>query len=130
MPYVTDTHSLVWHLMDDPKLSPKAKQIFQAVDNAHDSIFIPCIVFFELSYLTDKKKISADFDGVIEKVKLLTNYQIQPLCLPIIEKSMEISKVKVDDPWDRLIAATAMHLNLPLITCDKKLKQIGLTTIW
>lgn len=130
MPYVTDTHSLVWHVMDDPKLSSKAKQIFQTVDNTLESIFIPCIVFFELFYLIEKKRIPADFDELIERVRLTENYQIEPLCLPIIEKSRKISKVMVADPWDRLIAATAIHLNLPLITRDEKLKQIGLTTMW
>jgi PIN domain nuclease of toxin-antitoxin system len=129
MPYVTDTHSLFWHVVEDPKLSSKAKQIFQAVDNTQECIFIPCIVFFELFYLIEKKKISADFDELIKGVRLTKNYQIEPLCLPIIERSRKISRVRVADPWDRLIAATAMHLNLPLITRDEKLKQIGLTTI-
>jgi len=132
MPFVTDTHSLVWHITDDPKLSIEAKEIFQKVDNFQDYIFIPCIVFFELLYLIEKKRIVADFDSFLAIVSSAKNYRIEPLCLPIIEKSKIIPKERVSDPWDRLIAATSMHLNFPLITRDETLREIGigLEVIW
>jgi PIN domain nuclease of toxin-antitoxin system len=125
MPFVTDTHALVWYLIDDPRLSPEAKRIFN-----EDYIFIPCIILFELLYLIEKEKIAADFDGFLSLISFSKNYRIEPLCLPIIEKSKIIPKEKVADPWDRLIVATSMHLNFPLITRDKTLKEIGLEVIW
>ena len=125
MPFVTDTHPLLWHMTDDPRLSLKVKRIFD-----EDYIFIPCIVFFELLYLVEKKKIIYDFDAFLALVSLSENYNVEPLCLPIIEKSKRIPREKVADPWDRLIAATSMHLSLPLITRDEALKDIGLEVIW
>jgi len=86
MPYVTDTHSLVWYMTGDTKLSIEAKRIFKKVDEAQEDIFIPCIVFFELLYLIEKKKIAADFHRFITMVSSSKNYRIEPLCLPIIEK--------------------------------------------
>ena len=111
MPYVTDTHSLIWHITDNPKLSAKAKKIFQKVDNFHDYIIIPCITFFELLYLIEKKKLAVDFENFLVILSSSKNYRVEPLCLPIIEKSKRIPKEKVSDPWDRLIAATSIHLN-------------------
>ncbi|MEW5768523.1 MAG: type II toxin-antitoxin system VapC family toxin [bacterium] len=130
MPFVTDTHSLVWYMTDDPKLSTQAKGIFQKVDNFQDYIFIPCIVFFELLYLIEKKRIVVDFDSFLAMVSSSKNYRIEPLCLPIIERSKRITRERVADPWDRLIAATSMHLNFPLITGDKTLREIGLEIVW
>jgi PIN domain nuclease of toxin-antitoxin system len=130
MPFVTDTHSLVWYMTNDPKLSNKAKRIFQKVDNFQDQIFIPCIVFFELLYLVEKKGIISDFDSFVAMVSSSRNYRIEPLCLPVIEKSKSVPKNKVPDPWDRMIAATSLHLKLPLITKDKKLGKIGLDIVW
>jgi len=130
MPFVTDTHSLVWYITDDPKLSTVAKETFQKVDNFRDYVFIPCIVFFELLYLIEKKKIVVDFDSFLVMVSSAKNYRIEPLCLPIIEKAKRISKERVPDPWDRLIAATSMHLNFPLITRDNALREIGLEVVW
>ena len=130
MAYVADTHSLIWYATDSPKLSAKAKKIFQKVDNMQESIFIPCIVFFELVYIIEKKRLAIDFDGFLRMVMVSKNYKIEPLCLPIIEESRRIPRERVSDPWDRLIAATAIHLDLPLITRDESLKRIGLKTIW
>lgn len=130
MPYVTDTHALVWYMIDDPDLSTKARQIFKEVDSGQDHIFIPCIVFFEVLYLIEKRKILIDFDRFIEMVLSSWNYRVEPLCLPIIERSSMIPRERISDPWDRLIAATSLYLGIPLITRDRYLHRIGLKIIW
>jgi PIN domain nuclease of toxin-antitoxin system len=116
-------------MTDDPKLSREAKEAFQSVDHFQEYIFIPCIVFFELVYLIEKRRITVDFDMFLQLVSSSQNYRIEPLCLPIIEKSRQISRQSVADPWDRLIVATALHLNLPLVTHDRSLRKIGLKVI-
>lgn len=130
MPYVTDTHSIIWFMTDDPKLSIEAKSAFEKADRGQDDIFIPCITFFELLYLTEKQKLAIDFESFITIISSSKNYKVEPLCLPIIEKSRLLSRNEIPDPWDRLIAATSMHLGFPLITRDKSLQRIGLKVVW
>ena len=130
MRYVTDTHSLIWHMTGDPRLSKKAGQVFRKADIAEESIVIPCIVFFELTYLVEKKKIDVDFDNFVDSIRLSPNYQVEPLCIPIIQRSRTSPMMTIRDPWDRLIAATADHLSLPLITRDRFLGKIGLNVVW
>ena len=130
MPYVTDTHALIWYMSNDPKLSENAKEIFIKIDDSEDYIVIPCIVFFELLYLIEKKKIDFDFDKFIEFISSSKNYKVEPLFIPIIRKNREIPREKVNDPWDRLISATALHLNVPLITKDSVIREIGIEVIW
>jgi len=130
MPFVVDTHPLIWYLTDNPTLSLAARRIFERADDGVETIYIPCIVFFELLYLVEKRKVSVDFDGLVSMFTYSTNYLVEPLCAPVIEKTREIPREIVSDPWDRLIAGTSMHLNLPLITRDKTLRRIGLKTIW
>lgn len=131
MPYVTDTHAIVWHLTDDPQLSSKAKQIFQRTDANQDYVIIPCIVLFEIVYLIEKRKITVNvFENLLSVLHKARNYKIEPLCLPIIEKGRAIRRDKVKDPWDRLIAATALQLGMPLISRDRSLRNIGLRIIW
>jgi PIN domain nuclease of toxin-antitoxin system len=129
MPYVTDTHALIWHLTEDPQLSTAAREIFERVDAGQERVFIPCIVFFELFYLVEKNRIAIDFDSVVSMVSSSSNYGVEPLCLPIIEASRKISMEKVKDPWDRLIAATSLRLGLPLITRDRALETVT-ETVW
>ncbi len=130
MPYVTDTHSLVWHLTDSPQLSPKAKAIFVGADEREEQIVIPCIVFFELLYLTEKKRIVQSFSSLITMVGSSRNYRVEPLCLPIIRRAVKVPRDKVADPWDRIIAATALQVGLPLITRDQVFGKVGLDTTW
>ncbi len=130
MPYVTDTHSIVWHMADDPKLSKEARRVFQKTDGGLGYIYIPCIVFFELLYLVEKKKIEVGFNDFVNSASSSKNYKVEPLCLPIIEKSRTIPRRKIPDPWDRLIAATSLHLGYPLITRDKALRKMGFDTVW
>ena len=134
MPYVTDTHAIIWHVTDDPKLSPAAKKVFEETDSGRDRVFIPCIVFFELLYLTEKRKVSIDFNSFVAAISSSENYKVEPLCLPIIEKIRAIPRDEVPDPWDRLIAATSLHLRLPLITRDRTIQKIarkvGIEIVW
>ena len=130
MKFVADTHSLIWYLTGDSKLSSKVKSILRDADNSRALIIIPCIVFFELLYLEEKKKLSVDFRSFINMIKIAENYKVEPLCLPIIENCKSIPREKVPDPWDRLIAATSLHLKLPLLSKDEKLREAGLEVIW
>jgi PIN domain nuclease of toxin-antitoxin system len=130
MPFVADTHALVWYMTDNPSLSLAAKKILQRADGGEEKIHIPCIVFFELLYLIEKGKIGIAFGDFVSMFAFSSNYLVEPACVPVIKKSSEISAEVVSDPWDRLIAATSMHLNLPLITRDRTLRRIGLRTIW
>jgi len=130
MPFVTDTHPLVWYMTGDPKLSAKTKKIFQEVDDFRDQIFIPCIVFFELLYLVEKKRIDSSFEGILTILPKAENYKVEPLCLPVIRNSQQVPKDKVSDPWDRLVVATSLHLRLPLITRDENLRDIGFDVVW
>lgn len=123
--FVTDTHPLVWYMTEDPRLPLTVRRIFRK-----HGIVIPCIVFFELLYLAEKKKIPVDFGNFLTLVASAKNYRIEPLCLPIIEKSREIPREKVVDPWDRLIIATSQYLDLPLLSRDESLREIGLEVIW
>ncbi|WXG43952.1 MAG: type II toxin-antitoxin system VapC family toxin [Promethearchaeati archaeon SRVP18_Atabeyarchaeia-1] len=130
MPFVADTHALVWYMTDNPSLSLTAKKIFQRADGGEEKIHIPCIVFFELLYLVEKGKVGIAFGDFVSMFTFSSNYVVEPVWVPVIKKSSEIPDGIVPDPWDRLIAATSMHLNLPLITRDRTLRRIGLRTIW
>jgi len=130
MSFVADTHSLVWYLTGDPKISPKVREVLLNADNSRALIVIPCIVFFELLYLTEKKKLDINLSGLMSMITIAENYRVEPLCLAIIERCKAIPRDKVSDPWDRLIAATSLHLNLPLLSRDESLRLAGLDIIW
>jgi len=129
MSYVTDTHSLIWHLTDEPRLSEEAKSIFKLADESLAIIHISCISFLELVFLLEKKRVSIEFERFLRTFSESDCYKIEPVCLPIIEQVRKISRDDVNDPWDRIIAATSIHLQLPLISRDRKIGNLGIEVI-
>ena len=131
--YVTDTHALCWHLTGDSKLSANAKKIFQDTDAGQHQILIPGIVLVELVYLEEKGRIS---DSSLKKVLELLDdvggsYDVAPLNKDTAKALQKIPRDDVPDMPDRIIAATAYQLSLPLITRDKKIKKSKIVkVIW
>ena len=131
--YVTDTHALVWHLQKSSKLSAVAQSIFYQVDHGQGTIFIPTIVLVELIYLGEKGRVSAT---LIELVSGLLrsgsqNYQLAPLGLNVVENLSLVPRNVVPDMPDRIITATALFLNLPLLTKDSAITKVdNLQALW
>lgn len=130
MPFVTDTHALIWHLTGDPRLSAEARRVFQNTDQGRETVHIPCILLFELSYLFEKKKVGVNIGNVVSLLRSSSNYRVEPMYVSVIQQSLSLSRADVPDPWDRLIAGTAIHLGFPLITRDQDLQSSGIKTLW
>ena len=126
--YVTDTHSFLWHLQNDEKISGKSKAIFEACDNEKEVIIIPSIVLIESIFICEKKKIELKFQQILQKLKMASNYYVYPLDEDV---AFECSKLNLKEPHDRIIVATARILNTPLITNDGNIKESKLVeTLW
>jgi len=102
--------------------------VFEECDNAREVIVIPSIVLIESLFLCEKYKVNLKFEEVLLKLSLSPNYTIHPLNEEVI---LECAKLKLPDPHDRIIAATALLLGVPLITRDEKIRETkGIDTIW
>ena len=131
--YITDTHALIWHLQSHPNLSPKVQAIFAEADQGQVLIIIPSIVLVEIIYLAEKGRIAQNL--VQSVLKLLqggsSNYQIAPLDLPTAQSLAQIPRTVVPDMPDRIIAATALVLNGPLLSRDSAItKATQIKVIW
>jgi PIN domain nuclease of toxin-antitoxin system len=133
MDCITDTHALIWYLYAMPELSADAKNFMDNVAASGGSIFVPTISFVEIVYLAEKGKLGAN---VLPRVNAAI--QLPDSVLKSIELSHQITmslsqipRSTVPDMPDRIIAATALHLNLPLVTKDRKIQALtSIQTIW
>jgi PIN domain nuclease of toxin-antitoxin system len=131
--FVTDTHALYWHLTQDPKLSPTAQDIFRDADTGKNQILIPGIILIEMIYLVEKGRIDAfSLDKVLALLDVVDgSYSVAPLDHHTAKALQQVPRSAVPDMPDRIITATALQHNLPLITTDEAIQKSAIVlTVW
>jgi predicted nucleic acid-binding protein len=118
--YVTDTQALVKFMMGKKVINERSHQAYQSADEGESVIIIPAIVLMEMLYLFEKNRIDV---GLLQTDELFKshNYQFEPLSFDILKVAIEIDDIP--ELHDRLIAATAKYLDLPLITNDPLIRE-------
>ena len=129
---VIDTHAAIWYFADATQLSKPAET---AIDNAEANgiIFVSAMTIIELIYLVEKGKIPQDVLDLLRDAldDSTTAFRLIEISREIADEVENISRLTVPDMPDRIISATALHLNLPLVTKDHKIQALqNIQTIW
>lgn len=125
---VVDTHTIVWYFLKSPNLSVTA---LAAINNA-ESVYVAAISVVEIIYLQEKGKLSnVALQRLIQALTdVSAGWLVMPLSIEIAQAITQIPRNVVPDMPDRIITATAFHLNIPLVTCDSKIQASSIQTIW
>ena len=119
---------MILHL-EKRKLGASAQTIFDSAENGQTIIHIPAMVFAEILYLSEKKRITANLTDVSALLKNFQNFKESPLTAAVIKSAEQTTDIP--ELHDRIISATARHLNLELITNDTKIQNSAFVkTIW
>ena len=130
---VADTHTIIWYLQNSEKLSPDATLSLDGAINNGDAIYVSAISIVEITYLVEKSKIPEI--ALEHLLQALTDPNVglvvAPMDLLVAESLANIPRLTVPEMGDRIIAATALCLNLPLVTKDYKIRALSvIQTIW
>jgi PIN domain nuclease of toxin-antitoxin system len=129
---VADTHVVHWYLFRHPRLSAGANTFIQTTIGLGDQIAISSVSLIEMVYLIEKRRIPAEIlSRVAHELRLSVSLFIEiPIDLSIARTLSRIDVGQVPDMPDRIIAATALHLNVPVISRDRKIQLSSIGTIW
>jgi PIN domain nuclease of toxin-antitoxin system len=124
-----DTHVVHWWSAEPERVSKRA---WAVLDDA-DELLVAAISWFELAWMARNERIvlsvpvRAWLDGLAGQVRTLG---VTPA---IADTAVALPSSFPRDPADRLIYATAVEHDLPLVTKDRAIRQSGVPgprTVW
>jgi len=130
--YVIDTCVLIDYFADvfqvSPSLSPRARKI---LDNALTgtpaiALIIPAVVFLEVfeKWCTTESFCRRFQNEVYLPLKNLYNVEIRPIDREVMEAVLDLNRTTaVPDMHDRIILASAIVLQCPLLTSDHAIRK-------
>lgn len=128
MRILLDSHSFLWFITGDDRLSDRAKNLITDLSNP---VLISVASLWEISIKTGlgKLELSRPFEEFIPEQRALNEIDQLPIELAHLAKRIDLP-LHHRDPFDRLIIAQAMVEGLPIISRDAEFQSYSIEIIW
>jgi PIN domain nuclease of toxin-antitoxin system len=129
---VADTHTALWYLFENPKLSRAAGDFIDRAAAVRQKIAISAISVAEIVYLVEKNRIPADaYEAITAAMADPEHVFMEAACTNAVIAAMrEVSRSEIADMPDRIVAATAAYFRVPVISRDGRIRTASIETIW
>ena len=129
---VADTHTALWHLFKNPRLSAAARSFIDDAASAGHDILLSPISLAEIVYLVEKRRLPPsaydeltkaldDPESVLEEATFTGE---------VVESMREVPRVAIPDMPDRIVAATAVYFGVPVVSRDGRIRASNVQTVW
>jgi PIN domain nuclease of toxin-antitoxin system len=129
---VADTHTALWHLFDDARLSVRAGDFIDKAAAARRRIAVSSISLAEVVYLIEKNRLPPSVYDDLKRALGDPDHVLKeaPLTIEIVDALRQVPRVAVPDMPDRIVAATALYFGVPVISRDGRIRASNVHTVW
>ena len=128
MRVLVDTHTFLWALLKDHRLSARAKQIL--ISREHE-LYFSLVSLWEIAVKMKIGKLNTVGSSVTYIRDEMAEYGME--LLPIrYEHILQLERLPLhhSEPFDRLLIAQAIAESLPILTHDEKFPLYPVKLIW
>lgn len=122
-----DTHVFAWSLVDPDRIAPVARDLLER----GGSVFLPPCCLHEIAMKVRKGRWDAMVPhvGSLDFLAVQQGFRIAPFtgAMAMLAGSIEWDH---PDPFDRMIAATAIEMGLPLLSADRAFDGLDASQSW
>ncbi|MFZ0632079.1 MAG: type II toxin-antitoxin system VapC family toxin [Acidobacteriaceae bacterium] len=124
-----DTHAAIWLALDPRRLSRAAHASIE--EHAPRGLALSVLSLYEIAWLIVRRRILPE--EPLERFihSLQARFTVYPLTSAIATTAAQLPATFSADPFDRIIAATAIVEDIPLITADQRIRRSkAVLTLW
>ncbi len=128
MKYLLNTHTVLWFLKGDKKLSDKARRL---IDSPRNSKFLSIVSLWEIAVKVSLGKLVLDksFERLFPEQLYFNRIKVLDITVDSLIKLTTLP-FHHRDPFDRLIIAQALVEGLPIIGTDAAFDAYGISREW
>ncbi len=126
---VLDTHAWVWYASEDPLLSKRAKAHIQSAK----ALGVHPVSCWEVAMLSNsgRLKLSVEVSKWVGHALERPKIELLPFTPDAAVRAAGLGGSFPGDPADRFIVATALQIQVPVMTRDQRITNWGqVETIW
>jgi PIN domain nuclease of toxin-antitoxin system len=128
MKVLLDTHTFLWWITDDNRLSSSAREI---ITNGGNELFLSAATGWEIAIKAQlgRIKLPKEPHSFIAEQLRLNSIQSLPIQMSHALHIYSLPKHH-RDPFDRMIIAQAQLEDLPILTMDPQIPKYQIKVIW
>jgi PIN domain nuclease of toxin-antitoxin system len=123
-----DTHTFLWAVLDDPRLSDNARALMLNADN---ELLVSPASYWEIAIKISvgKYEIDDDFETFMERQTVYSEFTLLPISVKHVAVVATLP-FHHRDPFDRLLIAQAISEGIPIVSTDHALDLYSVARIW
>lgn len=127
MNVLLDTHTFIWYIEGNAKLTQKARDVIEV---SGDKIYLSIISLWEIAIKTGKKQLTLqnEFDDLLN---VLNSLEIEILTITFVDTQIYKNlPLHHGDPFDRMIISQAINNSLTIVGCDQSFNDYPIQILW